>query len=40
MDEPNEYGLGDILNDLLCYSFLTNAPLLGKKVVKYLFKVG
>ena len=31
MDDPSEYGLGDILNDLLCYSFLTNVLLLGKK---------
>ena len=30
MDEPNEHGLADILNDLLCYSFLTNMRLLGK----------
>ena len=30
MDEPNEYGLADILSDLLWYSFLANVLLLGK----------
>ena len=30
MDKANEYGLVDIVNDLLCYSFVTNVLLLRK----------
>ena len=30
MDKANEYGLVDIVNDLSCYSFVTNMLLLRK----------